>query len=158
MSKNPNQQGRLYFAYGSNLSLAQMKERCPGAVPVQAYTLSGWRLVFVGERTRRWGQGGVASIVQADGENVPGAVYHLTPADEAALDGFEYVNHGDVEQGHYYREEALFELDGEPVLAYIATARFARQGEHPPSEPYRQTINQGRKDWGLPQLDTNEQQ
>jgi hypothetical protein len=38
----------LYFAYGSNLNLAQMSRRCPAAVPLDKVYLPGVRLVFRG--------------------------------------------------------------------------------------------------------------
>ena len=36
---------QLYFAYGSNLNIAQMRKRCPGAKPFSPAVLHGWKLV-----------------------------------------------------------------------------------------------------------------
>jgi hypothetical protein len=145
--------GKLYFAYGSNLSHAQMRERCPQSTPVSAHVLAGYRLEFVSAGTQRWGEGGVATVVPDPGSSVPGALYRITPEDEARLDGFEGVNPAQPELGAYYKDETLLRYDGEPVLVYIATARLAEQGDHSPSLAYRSVINRGRRDWGQPELE-----
>ncbi len=49
----------LYFAYGSNLSEAQMRARCPGARPAGRAALHGYRLAFAGY-SALWG-GAVAT-------------------------------------------------------------------------------------------------
>jgi gamma-glutamylcyclotransferase len=134
---------RLYFAYGSNLSREQMRARCPGAAPVAAQTLPGFRLAFVGERTQRWGRGGVATVVPQAGECVHGALYRLNREDELALDGFE-----GVAGGAYRRELRLFAGDGEPVLVYVANAGL--DAENQPNAKYLAVIRQGFVDWGLP--------
>ena len=36
----------LYFAYGSNLNLGQMQNRCPDSVPVARVILKGYQLCF----------------------------------------------------------------------------------------------------------------
>jgi hypothetical protein len=36
----------LYFAYGSNLSTAQMRQRCPYATPIGLGYLEGWRWII----------------------------------------------------------------------------------------------------------------
>ncbi len=38
----------LYFAYGSNLNIKQMKQRCPDSIGISPAVLNGWKLV---ERT-----------------------------------------------------------------------------------------------------------
>ena len=40
--------GKLYFAYGSNLNLTQMANRCPQAKQLGSAYLPNWRLVFRG--------------------------------------------------------------------------------------------------------------
>ena len=56
--------GKLYFAYGSNINLEQMAYRCPDASVVGPVTLEGWELLF-----RR---GGFATIAPKEGEQVTG--------------------------------------------------------------------------------------
>jgi gamma-glutamylcyclotransferase (GGCT)/AIG2-like uncharacterized protein YtfP len=74
----------LYLAYGSNLNLEQMAQRCPTAKPVGAVFLKDHRLLF------RGGHGGaVATIEPFKGKTVPCLLWEITPADEAALDRYE---------------------------------------------------------------------
>ena len=143
---------KLYFAYGSNLSKAQMLERCPASQPVEPFLLTQFRLEFVGEGTQRWGPGGVATIIPSPVQAVPGALYRVNAEDEAALDGFEGVDCQNPEQGSYYKEEAMIFHHGEPVLVYIATAKLTSQGMRPPSAKYLDRINEGRRNWKLPEL------
>ena len=42
ISKKPTRKPSFYFAYGSNLHLAQMAQRCPGSKFVGKATLSGY--------------------------------------------------------------------------------------------------------------------
>jgi Gamma-glutamyl cyclotransferase, AIG2-like len=77
----------VYFAYGSNLHLTQMRSRCPESALLQPALLEGYRLAFRGH-SRRWG-GGAATILPAPGDTVPGLLYLLSAADLALLNGFE---------------------------------------------------------------------
>ena len=75
---------KLYLAYGSNLNLAQMANRCPTARVIGSSEMKGWRLLFKGSRT-----GAVATVEPDRGSFVPVLVWEITPADEAALDRYE---------------------------------------------------------------------
>lgn len=72
---------RVYFAYGSNMSRAQMRRRCPGATPIGTATLHGWRF---GINAR-----GTATIHRAPGSAVQGVLWRVTGAHLARLDVFE---------------------------------------------------------------------
>ncbi|RSL45893.1 hypothetical protein CEP54_014077 [Fusarium duplospermum] len=73
----------LYFAYGSNLHVAQMAKRCPSSVFIGTGTLPGYRWQ-INER-------GVANVVPADGSSVEGLVYLVNARDVRALDRSEGV-------------------------------------------------------------------
>ena len=77
----------LYFAYGSNLDLDQMRSRCPGSRLVGPAALPNHRLAFAGF-SPRWG-GGVATIVPQKKGVLYGALYELNPSDVERLDSFE---------------------------------------------------------------------
>jgi gamma-glutamylcyclotransferase len=77
----------LYFAYGSNLSPAQMRARCPGSQAVGTAVLPNYALAF-GGYSFGWG-GAVATIERTPGAQVEGLVYLLTRADLMRLDGYE---------------------------------------------------------------------
>jgi gamma-glutamylcyclotransferase len=78
-----SQQGQYYFAYGSNLNIAQMKERCPGHRIIGQAILADYQFIFTSR--------GYASIVPKPYEQVPGVVYWISHADEKTLDRNEGV-------------------------------------------------------------------
>ncbi|KAH7186265.1 uncharacterized protein B0J16DRAFT_288262 [Fusarium flagelliforme] len=83
-SQPPN---KLYFAYGSNMSVAQMAQRCPGSVFKGPAVLDSYRW-HINER-------GVASVLKSDGHHsVEGLLYEITAKDERALDRNEGVSKG----------------------------------------------------------------
>ena len=61
---------KLYFAYGANLNIANMAQRCPSAVAIEPFYLHDYRLMF----------SGVATIEPAEGARVPGALWAITEA------------------------------------------------------------------------------
>ena len=99
---------KLYIAYGSNLNLARMADRCPTAAVAGASELSGYRLLFRGPHA-----GAVAAVEPFKGGRVPVLVWAITPADEAALDRYE----GFPERCS--KEQAKVRLDGRTVTAML---------------------------------------
>ncbi len=99
-----------YFAYGSNLDMAQMRDRCRdyAAKPAPAIQAkaTGWRLHF--PRFAKSRKGGVASIEPADaGQVVWGVVYELTPKDWERLSKHEGIQPGRDLSLNAYRWEQL---------------------------------------------------
>jgi len=76
-----------YFAYGSNLDLAQMKIRCPSSELISKGSLSGYRLTF-NRYSSGWG-GGVADVIQDQDSKVWGLVFKLSNSDLKRLDSYE---------------------------------------------------------------------
>ena len=72
---------RLYFAYGSNMSVAQMRRRCPGARPLGIGKLVGWRFAINAR--------GTATVVPRADAQVWGVLWRLTGRHLATLDTFE---------------------------------------------------------------------
>lgn len=85
--------GTLYFAYGSNLHLTQMANRCPASIFKGKGVLSGYRWQ-INER-------GYANVVKSSGESVEGLVYLVNREDERSLDRFEGV------AGGFYQKHLL---------------------------------------------------
>jgi gamma-glutamylcyclotransferase (GGCT)/AIG2-like uncharacterized protein YtfP len=85
-----------YFAYGSNLNLRQMTERCPGHRIVGRARLLEHALAFTGH-SERWG-GAVATVAPVPAAAVDGVVYAITDEHVATLDGFEEHPHVYVRQ------------------------------------------------------------
>ena len=76
----------LYFAYGSNMDVAQMAERCPGSRPLGTARLARHRLVIMRE--------GYASVTRDPRRTVWGLLWDLAAADLPALDRYEGVSSG----------------------------------------------------------------
>ena len=81
---------KYYIAYGSNLSVEQMADRCPDAKIAGQAVLAGWELLFRG----------CATIAPNPKKNTPVLVWEISERDEGNLDLYEgYPN--------YYRKEDL---------------------------------------------------
>ena len=77
-----NQADQLYFAYGSNMNLAQMQERCgTGFKKIRTARLDNYEFGF--------DQRGYANIRPRIGEFVWGVAWLITPECIASLDGYE---------------------------------------------------------------------
>lgn len=132
----------MYYAYGSNLSHAQMASRCPDSRYIGTATLDGYKFVYDGYVEIR--KGAVANIVPAEGEQVLGAIYEISTDDLRLLDVYEQVA-----IGTYYRTKVPVSMrdNGEEVNAITYIRDPQPIGE--PSEEYVAVINQGKKDCGI---------
>jgi len=77
----------LVFSFGSNLSTAQLRARCPDMTLACPARLPGFRLAFVGYSARCGG--GVATLRRDPKASASGELALLTDADLARLDMFE---------------------------------------------------------------------
>ena len=77
----------LYFAYGSNLDWAQMKERCPSALFMGKAVLNGYRFDFTRRSINRGC--GVMDIVKENHEQVWGVLFQINEIDLGKLDKSE---------------------------------------------------------------------
>lgn len=75
---------RLYIAYGSNLNVSQMKQRCPDARIVGTTELRGFELLYKGSKS-----GAYLTIEHKKGGVVPVALWEVSAADERRLDIYE---------------------------------------------------------------------
>ena len=116
---------RLYIAYGSNINLEQMANRCPNSKIVSKEMLKGYELEFRG----------VATIVPNDKSEVPVLIWEIDGRDEHSLDRYEGFP-------NLYRKELFeIEVDGEKkeCMAYLMN-----KGQiSPPTSYYYNVINQG---------------
>lgn len=131
----------LYFAYGSNMHVGQMADRCPGARAVGPATLPGYRLAYTFE-SRLWG-GGVATVVPDDADEVHGVLWEVDEGHVAALDRYE-----GVAQGIYRREEIDVVAAGAPARALIYIANT--EGWRRPSRRYVDALVAAALHHGLP--------
>jgi phage replication-related protein YjqB (UPF0714/DUF867 family) len=97
--------GHSYFAYGSNLCVRQMAQRCPGAANPRPAMLvdHDW---LINER-------GVATVEPFDGSAVHGVVWQVTDHDLATLDSAEGV------PVRYRRDRLTVHTDNGPFEAWV---------------------------------------
>ena len=130
-----------YFAYASNLSKKQMRERAAESKPMFIATLPNYRLAFAGWSRQWWG--GYATIVLSRGDKVLGAIYEVSEKDLRRLDGYE-----DCPRSYSRINVTVFDEDGNAVEA-VTYIRAGRLDETQPSKEYLAVIQQGYRDWGL---------
>ena len=72
----------LYFAYGSNLNLFQMKKRCKDSILINKIKLKNFKLTFRSKYR-------AADIEPKKNSVVPGALFEISKSDERKLDVYE---------------------------------------------------------------------
>jgi gamma-glutamylcyclotransferase (GGCT)/AIG2-like uncharacterized protein YtfP len=129
-----------YFAYGSNMGLTALRERCPSARQLGIARVEGYRLGFTRYSKKRGG--GVADLVPAPGRVVWGALFDV--GDELELlDGFEGVPTA-------YRRE-LWKVttpEGSVLEAWVYVVA-EKVAEMLPSREYWELLVEGAREAGL---------
>lgn len=100
----------LYFAYGSNMDRAAMRQRCPTSKPLGPARLARHRLVIAAQ--------GYASVVHDPRRSVWGLLWDLALADVSSLDRYE-----DVASGLYTKamQPVITAAGPRRALIYLAT-------------------------------------
>ena len=122
-----------YFAYGSNMDIAQMAVRCHKATLLGSGLLAGYRFRIDGR--------GFATVDKEPSASVLGLVWELTPEDEANLDRFEGVP-------RFYTRETFEVRHDErlvPMLIYVSTDRLKGK----PAPNYLERIVQAAQEQGF---------
>ena len=128
-----------YFAYGSNLSLAQMGRRCPDHQIIGKAVATGWKLEFP-LYSKNWNSG-VANIVNCNQSVAEGVVYALSPEEEYIMDGYEIG---------YTKGKIDVQLStGQWINAMSYFAIPCKKGPYPPNEQYLNTMLAGGQDHAL---------
>ena len=130
-----------YFAYGSNLSTAYLREYCPSACFQQRAQLPNFQVEF-----RRYStdlRGGISTIMAAPGAMVHGVIFDISEAEILALDILE-----DVPLGLYRRETFwVWAEDGWQRADLYRVAQPA--GPYTPSARYLDYMIDGAREHGL---------
>ena len=138
---------KYYIAYGSNLHVAQMQRRCPGAIAIGGGWLDGYRLEFRGSKT-----GAYATIVPDPESRVPIGVWRINDEHERALDIYEgYPD--------FYRKETVtvrvkrFGPEGRPAVNITGLVYIMDEAALPgiPSQRYVEVCSVGYRCFGLDQ-------
>ena len=121
----------LYFAYGSNLHLFQMKRRCKDSVFLKKIKLVDFKLTFRSKYR-------AADIEPKKNSIVPGALFEISKSDEKKLDVYEDFPH--LYSKHY------FHYYGKKVMTYTMVNKSPFRY---PTERYLNVVKRGYKDCGL---------
>lgn len=132
-----------YLAYGSNLNLRHMKDRCPHARPIGTASLPDRRLVFRGAA-----RGYYLTLEPAPGFAAPVGLWDVPATDLPALDYYEGYP-------EFYYKASLPSLDclsltGQafqaPAFLYLMRESYAYGL---PTEEYGQACAEGFQDFGF---------
>jgi len=130
-----------YFAYGSNMSRAQMKSRAGQIFEEQPGKLENHEMLF---NKKARGRSATANIRPAQGKTVHGVLYKIPESALRNLDRFEGVPE------HYRRiEVTATDGNGRKAAAYAYIATKVEKGLRPAAH-YLQTILGGAAEHGLP--------
>jgi len=136
----------MYFAYGSNLDLPQMKRRCPSSKLISKGSLSCYRLTF-NRFSSGWG-GGVADVIQDQGSKVWGLVFEISDTDLERLDRYEGY-HKD-ETSLYERWKTVIDTPNGQVSDVWVYTVVEKQKFVKPTPEYLQIIKDAAKKWNFP--------
>ena len=121
----------LYFAYGSNLNLFQMKRRCKDSVFLKKINLKDFRLTFRSNYR-------AADIEPKKNSIVPGGLFDISKSDEKKLDVYE-------DYPSLYRK-FYFTYYGKKVMTYTMVKKTPFRF---PTERYLNTVKMGYKNCKL---------
>ena len=121
----------LYFAYGSNLNLFQMKRRCKDSFFLKKYELKGYKLNFRSKYR-------AADIEKSKNSLVPGALFEISKSDEKKLDVYE-------DYPILYKK-LYFTYYNKKVMTYIMVNKTEFRY---PTERYLNVVKRGYKDCKL---------
>ena len=121
----------LYFAYGSNLNLFQMKRRCKDSVFLKKYELKGYKLNFRSKYR-------AADIEKSKNSIVPGALFEISKSDEKKLDVYEDFP---ILYKKYY-----FNYYGKEIMTYTMVKKTSFKF---PTERYLNIVKRGYRDCEL---------
>ena len=121
----------LYFAYGSNLNLFQMKRRCKDSIFLKKYEHKGYRLNFRSKYR-------AADIEKSKNSLVPGALFEISKSDEKKLDVYEDFP--------VLYKKLYFPYYNKKVMTYIMVNKTEFRY---PTERYLNVVKRGYKDCKL---------
>ncbi len=134
----------VYFAYGSNMSTARLRERMPSCKALGVATLPGHTLHFHKRSADKSGK--CNALASGNDNSVIGVLFGFHPAERAKLDRAEGVGHG--------YEGAMVTVINDKgrrrkVLIYLATPDHIDDSLKPYSW-YKDFVLAGSREHGLP--------
>lgn len=134
----------VYFAYGSNMSTARLRERMPSCEPIGVATLPGHSLRF--HKRSIDGSGKCNALAGCDDDEVVGVLFRFDPKERGRLDKAEGVGNG-------YEHASVTVINDKgrrrKVLTYLAASGHIDDGLKPYSW-YKDYVLAGASEHGLP--------
>ncbi|WP_439575307.1 gamma-glutamylcyclotransferase family protein [Phreatobacter sp.] len=127
----------LYFAYGSNMNVAQMARRAPHARPLGIGRLDHHRLFFTCD--------GYAAVRFRRGASVYGVVWRIEARDVAALDRYE-----GVAEGWYVKRMVPVRIAGRSALCLVYDGGTVLEGRRPRRTYFNEAVVGSALAWSLP--------
>ena len=122
----------LYVAYGSNLVIEEMKDRCPKSFPLTKGIIKDYKLAFNIH----------ADIRECEGSYVPVGLWAVNRDDLERLDYYEgYPS--------YYNKKTVKVCVGERELEALVYYMTDQETENKPYSSYMNRIKQGYEDFGI---------
>ncbi len=125
----------LHFAYGSNMSRALMRARCPLAQAIGQAALDGFAFIVTAD--------GYGSVVRRPGAMVHGALWRIGPRELAALNAYENLG-----QGLYRPRMLAVRCAGSRRQALVYIGRATAPGR--PRPGYMEIVLAAAREWALP--------
>lgn len=146
---------KYYFAYGSNMSLEQMQERCgkDNFKTVGAAIIKDYQLAFRRRSGNKWCNKGVADLKGKDGFKTYGVLYKINKYALEELDYNEGYQEGREKSMNSYNREERKVILLESGKSSNAMCYFANPQNDfiQPSKKYLDTLIRGAEENGLPE-------
>src|SRR6218665_2376880 len=126
----------LYFAYGANMDVAAMAQRCPNSKPLGLARLPRHRFIVTRD--------GYPSAIRDPREEVHGVLWDCSLGDIRALDKFE-----ELASGLYVKISQPVIVPGGAKRALIYIGRSGEVGR--PKPGYLEGVASAAKHWALPE-------
>ena len=126
----------LYFAYGANMDVAAMAQRCPNSKPLGLARLPRHRFIVTRD--------GYASVIRDPREEVHGVLWDCSLSDMRVLDKFE-----ELASGLYVKISQPVIVEGGAKRALVYIGRSGTVGK--PRPGYMEQVIAAAKDQALPE-------
>jgi cation transport regulator ChaC len=139
-----------YFAYGSNLMLAEIRRSCPSAARKCAVRLPDFALTFPRKSINR--NCGVASIEARLGGEVWGGIYEIPELERERLESREgFKPNRPPSLNSYVPKDVIVFEDGDLAKPLNVITFIANPQANPPlpSNDYKNLIIAGAREWNL---------
>jgi hypothetical protein len=128
----------LYFAYGSNMDVKAMAERCPRSTPLGPARLARHRFFIM--------DSGWASVCADPRRDVHGVLWDLALSDVRVLDKYE-----DIHSGLYQKiMQPVLRGGGASARALVYVGGSLKSGAAQPG--YMEQVVAAARDWSLPEI------